>query len=339
MSNSQQTIKAKDLKIGMHIVLPVSWFKHPFLTNEFVINSKDQIDKIIDYGIRDIVIDTFKGLSPAEADAAASRSIEQRASTPPKTWTPDKLIPAELREAIHDKKLTPEKKSRIVYESSRVLVERLFEDPKAENILEAKKGIAEVVDMIIADDATSKELLKITSYDYYTYTHSVNVGVFSVMLAKHLFKGSDAHNMHELGAGFFLHDIGKVRIDPSIINKPGKVTDEEMEKIRTHPYQGFKILSETNQLTKECKVIVMQHHERADGSGYPRQLKEEDIHTYGRICCIADVYDALTAERSYKQKLNTFDALKLMKEKLLNHFQQDMFEKFVMMFTDRSGYR
>jgi HD-GYP domain-containing protein (c-di-GMP phosphodiesterase class II) len=193
--------------------------------------------------------------------------------------------------------------------------------------------------MIIADDATSKELLKITSYDYYTYTHSVNVGVFSVLLAKHLFKGSDAHNMHELGAGFFLHDIGKVRIDPAIINKPGKVTDEEMEKIRTHPYQGFKILSETNQLTKECKVIVMQHHERADGSGYPRQLKEEDIHAYGRICCIADVYDALTAERSYKQKLNTFDALKLMKEKLLNHFQQDMFEKFVLLFTDRSGYR
>jgi HD-GYP domain-containing protein (c-di-GMP phosphodiesterase class II) len=165
------------------------------------------------------------------------------------------------------------------------------------------------------------------------------VGVFSIMLAKHLFKSSDAHDMHELGAGFFLHDIGKVRIDPAIINKPGKVTDEEMDLIRTHPYQGYKILKETNQLTEECMVIVMQHHEREDGTGYPRRLKGDEIHTYGRICCIADVYDALTAERSYKQRLNTFDALKLMKEKLLNHFHQEMFEKFVLMFTDRSGSR
>ena len=114
-----------------------------------------------------------------------------------------------------------------------------------------------------------------------------------------------------------------------------KVTDDEMTTIRTHPFQGYKILKETNQLTEECMVIVMQHHEREDGSGYPRKLKGDEIHTYGRICCIADVYDALTAQRSYQEPRTTFDALKLMKEKLLNHFQQDMFEKFVMLFTNR----
>jgi len=145
--------------------------------------------------------------------------------------------------------------------------------------------------------------------------------------------------MHELGAGFFLHDIGKVRIDAGIINKPGKVTDEEMNIIRTHPYQGYKLLKDTNQLTEECMVIVMQHHEREDGTGYPRSIKGDAIHAYGRICCIADVYDALTAERSYKQRLNTFEALKLMKEQLLNHFHKDMFEKFVLLFTNHSGYR
>jgi len=332
----RETIKAKDLTIGMYVVLPVSWFKHPFITNEFSIRSRDQIDKIIDYGIREIVIDTAKGLSLADIEAARRLKEEVLpAYPPPKIWTPDKLVPVELREAIHDKKLTPEKKSRIVYESSRVLVERLFEDPKAENIGEAKKGIAEVVDLVIGDDATAKEMLKITSYDFYTYTHSVNVGVFSIMLAKHLFKGSDGHDMHELGAGFFLHDIGKVRIDPAIINKAGKVTDEEMKVIRTHPTEGYNILKETNQLTEECMVIVMQHHEREDGTGYPRKLKGDEIHTYGRICCIADVYDALTAQRSYQEPRSTFDALKLMKEKLLNHFQQEMFEKFVLLFTQR----
>jgi HD-GYP domain-containing protein (c-di-GMP phosphodiesterase class II) len=238
-----------------------------------------------------------------------------------------------LREAIHDRSLPADQKSKIVYESSLVMVKRLFDDPKAENIHEAKKGISEVVDMIISDDATAKELLKITAYDFYTYTHSVNVGVFGVMLAKALFKGSDAHNMHELGAGFFLHDIGKVRIDPMILNKPGKFTDEEMAKMKSHPYQGYKILKETNQLTEECMVIVMQHHEREDGTGYPRNLKGDAIHTYGRICSIADVYDALTAERSYKKRMGTFPALKFMKEKMLNHFHQEIFETFIMLFT------
>jgi len=324
-----KTIKIQDLRIGMYVTLPVSWLKHPFLKNKFIIKSQDQIDKIIDYGITEIAIDIDKG----ERTSFLSNSAADLANTPPKTWSPEKLVPPELREAIHDKSLPPDKKSKLVYESSRVLVERLFEDPKTENIREAKKGISEIVDLIIADDATSKELLKITSYDFYTYTHSVNVGVFSVMLAKAIFTGSDAHNMHELGAGFFLHDIGKVRINPSIINKRGLLTDEEMIKIREHPYQGYRILKETNQLTEECMIIVMQHHERDDGSGYPRSLKKNEIHNYGRICCIADVYDALTSERSYKMRLNTFEALKLMKEQMVNHFNQELYEKFVLLFS------
>jgi cyclic di-GMP phosphodiesterase len=324
------TIKTQDLKRGMYVILPGSWFKHPFLKSEFIIKSQDQIDNILDHGITEIVIDTDKGKPDIKQQNAGTVNP---ADTPPKTWSPDKLIPPQLREAVRDKTLPPEKKSKIVYESSRVLVERLLEDPKAENIREAKKGISEIVDMILAEDATSRELLKLTSHDFYTYTHSVNVGFFSVMLAKAVFKRSDNHNMHELGAGFFLHDIGKVRIDASIINKPGKLTDAEMATMKSHPYQGYLILKETNQLTEECMFIVMQHHEREDGTGYPRMLRGDEIHTYGRICCIADVYDALTAERSYKQRLNTFDALNLMKEKLLNHFHPELFEKFVLLFT------
>lgn len=329
----KKTITAKDLKIGMYVVLPVSWFKHPFLTNEFAIKSQDQINTIIDYGIKEIDIDPAKG-TPVTETEHISHGSEDRGSTPPKTWNPEKLVPPELREAIHDKTLAPEKKSKLVYHHSLQLMERLFEDPKTENIQEAKKGISEIVDLVISENATADQLLKITSYDFYTYTHSVNVGVLSIMLCKALFKGSDAHDMHELGAGFFLHDIGKTRVDPAIINKPGKLTDEEMMKMRSHPYQGYKILSEANQLTEECKFIVMQHHEREDGTGYPRRLKGDEIHTYGRIGCIADVYDAITAERSYKQKIDTFHALKIMKEQLLHHFQPELFEKFVLLFAN-----
>ncbi|MCH7552016.1 HD-GYP domain-containing protein, partial [Patescibacteria group bacterium] len=169
-------------------------------------------------------------------------------------------------------------------------------------------------------------------HDFYTYTHSVNVGILSVSLSKNLYKGSTDHNMHELGAGFFLHDLGKVRVDPAIINKPGRLTEKEMQQMRIHPYQSYKILEETNHLTKEAKVIALQHHEREDGTGYPKRLKGDEIHDYGRICCIADVFDALTATRSYKKAMSPFEALKIMKEEMLGFFHKEIFGNFVLLF-------
>jgi HD-GYP domain-containing protein (c-di-GMP phosphodiesterase class II) len=323
-------MRVDDLQIGMYVILPASWFKHPFITGEFIVKSQDQIDRIRECGFDNIFIDTAKGIAPS---APGSKGHSDTLMIPPQKWDPEELVPAELKEAIRNKSLPPEKKSQIVYQSSLQIMKRLLDDPKVENIKAAKQGIAEIVDVIIADDATSYRLLKITSHDFNTYTHSVNVGVLSVLLAKALIKGSDAHDMHELGAGLFLHDIGKVRIDPSILNKPGRLTDEERHIIREHPLYGYDILSETNQLSEECKIIVMQHHEKENGSGYPHGLKGEDIHLYGRICRLADVYDSLTSDRAYRQRLNTFNALKLMKEELQDNFHKELFDKFVLLFA------
>jgi len=143
--------------------------------------------------------------------------------------------------------------------------------------------------------------------------------------------------MHELGAGFFLHDLGKVKVNPYIINKPGKLTTEEMNQMRRHPTEGYRILSDTHQLTQECKTIVMQHHERCNGKGYPKGISGDQIHIYGKICSIADVYDALTSDRPYRQKMTPFDALSLMKDEMIDHFQKDLFEQFVFLFKNNGG--
>lgn len=325
----QKTIATAGLKIGMHVLLPASWFRHPFLRNQFTISSQDEIEKIRESGFEEVIIDLSRGIGDEEEEPFPEVAREGSVQ---KTWNPETLIPAELREAIHDKRLGPEKKAKVVYHSSREIMERLLEAPSAENIKEVKKGVAEIVDLIISDAETSQNLLKITSHDFYTYTHSVNVGVYSVMIAKAYFGRSDAHDMHELGASFFLHDIGKVRIPSDIINKPGKLTVEEFEAMKMHAQYGYDILAETENLTEEGRIIVMQHHERGPGSGYPKRLKAGDIHVYGRICSMADVYDAITAERSYKEKHTTFEALKIMKEELLDHFGMDLYEKLVMIF-------
>jgi response regulator RpfG family c-di-GMP phosphodiesterase len=323
-----KTILTGEIRKGMFVILPTSWFQHPFLSNKFKIKTDGQIEKIRESGFKEVSIDTSKGFSDNPNDSDG----KERAISSPRTWSPDTLCPKGLKKALNSQSLPPEKKSKIVYFSSRLLVKRLLEDPKVENIKAVKTGIAKIVDLMISDDAMAKYLLTITAHDCYTYTHSVNVGFLSTLLSKSLFKNAGSHNMHELGAGFFLHDIGKVRIDQAILNKQGALTDAEMKLMRTHPYQGYKILSETNQLSEECRVIVMQHHERVDGTGYPNRLQGGDIHLYGKICSIADVYDALTSQRSYKKRLTPFEALQFMRDNMLSHFQRDLFENFVLLF-------
>lgn len=320
-----KTFKTQEVKVGMYVVLPRSWFAHPFLKNEFLISSPGQIAKIIEAGIREVAIDTAKSRLPVEKPG--EKIAVEAEQTPPQP-----IIPPDLMEAIANKSMPPAKKAKAIHDHSIVMIQRLMENPSSESIKQAKKGIFAVVDAILADDKTNKELLMLSSHDYDTYIHSVNVGLLAISLSKTLFKKSDAHDMHEVGAGFFLHDIGKVKVDINIIKKPAVLTDEEMMEIRRHPQYGYEILTDTHQLSDECKKIVMQHHERNNGSGYPAGLKGEEIHLYGRICSLADVYDALSSRRPYKQPLRPYEALNVMKEEMLEHFHQDLFKKFVLLF-------
>lgn len=329
----RKRVKTRELKAGMHVVLDLPWHMHPFLKNSFVVSSQKDIQRLLKAGIEDVDVDVAlsRDVPGEEAERDEAGNPGSGPSSRP-AWKPDQLIPPELQAAIRDSSLSPSEKAGVVKKSCLLLMERLLESPTAENIHTAKKGLYDVVDLIMAEEEMARHLLEITSHDYYTYTHSVNVGILSVSLSKAFFGRTGDHDMRELGAAFFLHDLGKVRIDAGYINKPGKLTDEEMREMKRHPAHGFRILNEARELTDECKLIVLEHHERYDGSGYPRGLRGDEIHVYARICSIADVYDALTSERSYKRPMAPFDALKLMKEEMLGHFSRELFEKFVMLF-------
>jgi HD-GYP domain-containing protein (c-di-GMP phosphodiesterase class II) len=329
---SYKTLKVDELRVGMYLNLPSTLESNPFPENQFRIQSLEQIEQIRALGLDDIAVDLSQSHLTWLAGAPAKPLLDPRDGEVPPLWTPENLVPAELADAIGNLSLPPRQKSQAVYRHSSEMMRRLLEQPSAENLQESKKAIGSIADMILGDDHTSAQLLYITAHDFYTYTHSVNVGVTALIFAKYLFAGSDDHDLQELGAGFFLHDLGKVRVPNEIINKPGRLTEEEMRVMRTHPYQGYKILEQAGALTEECRVIVMQHHENNDGSGYPRRLKGDEIHLYGHICGIADVYDALTAERSYKQAMKPFDALRLMKEQMRHRFDEQLFQSFVRMF-------
>lgn len=315
--------------MGMYIILPDKWLSHPFVKNEFIVKSPTQIEKIVKAGIKEVNIDLAKGKQPAEKYTNIDKAKGDRG----KATLQLPVIPTELEECLINKKLPPDKKAQLVHKHAIVMMNRLMDQPSVENIIQAKKGISEIVDLILTNDDTNKHLLNITVHDYSTYVHSVNVGILGVSIAKKLFFNSTGHDMHKLGAAFFLHDLGKVNIDLKIINKPSVLTDAEMALMRKHPEYGYEILAQTNQLTEECRTIVLHHHERYDGSGYPLGLKGDDIHLYGRLCSLADVYDALKSDRPYRNGLGPFAALKIMKEEMLSHFQKELFEKFVLLLS------
>jgi HD-GYP domain-containing protein (c-di-GMP phosphodiesterase class II) len=324
----EKKVPVNKLKIGMYVLMPVSWTDHPFLKSQFLLTSQDQIRKMIEAGMREVLVDFSQsrvvGDEPEPAIATPSE-------------TKNETVPEGLRETIFDKTLPPLTKAKQVHEYSGEMIKNLLDNPTAENINATKRAVADVVDLILEDMETSHHLMMITDHDYYTYTHSVHVGVLSVCLARNIFQRSHAHDLHELGAGFFLHDLGKVRINQEIINKPGKLTDEEMAEMRKHPNLGFMILHETKQMTQESKIIVLQHHERFDGTGYPKGIRGDELHVYGKICAIADVYDALTTDRPYRRKMQPFEGLKIMKDQMMHHFQKDLFEQFVLMIAGRKN--
>ncbi|MDA8124132.1 MAG: HD-GYP domain-containing protein [Deltaproteobacteria bacterium] len=329
-----QVVDPGELKLGMYVVLPLSWHEHPFLKNHFLIESETDIQKIRGLGLKSIPIDPARSRLVQGQTAPAEKPPTASGPEPPAAAR--KVATEDLIAVIHDGSLPPAEKSVLVRQHSITMMKGLLESPTVQNMKETQKAISEVVSLILTDDETLHYLLDITSHDYYTYTHSVSVGVLSIALAKALFKDATNHDMRALGVGFFLHDVGKVSINPAIITKPGRLTDAEMQEMRRHPSLGYKLLHETKQLTEESRIIVLQHHERVDGKGYPKGLRGGEIHVYGRICSIADVYDALTSDRPYRKKLPPVEALKIMHDEMIDHFQKDLFMEFIKMFKKKA---
>jgi len=138
-------------------------------------------------------------------------------------------------------------------------------------------------------------------------THSLNVSIVSVMLGRWL--GFPKEEQELLLVAGLLHDVGKLEIPASILNKPDKLTKEELTRVRAHAFKGYSILKKANMDDRICEV-ALNHHERCDGSGYPGQLKEERISKYAKIIAIADVYDAMTAGRVYRDPICPFDVIR-----------------------------
>jgi putative nucleotidyltransferase with HDIG domain len=148
-------------------------------------------------------------------------------------------------------------------------------------------------------------LTQIKSTDDYTYTHSVNTAFYSMLISKWL--GLPDQDVRKAIQSGLLHDIGKTKIPPEILNKKGRLTDQEFDIIKSHPVLGYDMVKDIAELDNDIKLAVLLHHERMNGSGYPYHYFAEGMNLFSRIVALADVFDAMTSDRVYKKRSTPFD--------------------------------
>ncbi|MCX7843513.1 MAG: HD domain-containing protein [Clostridia bacterium] len=213
---------------------------------------------------------------------------------------------------------------------AKIIVKKLMESSSFCSTINIGK-VKEIIDKIIDELLSSKSILvslsEIKSVDDYTFEHSVNVCILSLITGIGL--GFNLTRLMDLGVGALLHDIGKMRIPEEILKKPSQLTVEEFEEIKKHTIYGYEILKNNPNVSMISAFIAFAHHERFDGSGYPLQLKSENIHQCARIVAVADVYDALTSDRVYRKKLRPHQVVEYITSLGSHHFDNDIVQEFI----------
>ncbi len=233
-----------------------------------------------------------------------------------------------LRSMMTDTGIPLKAKTEKIYEVSKGVMKEFFENDVSEKILESSEEVMEMMgDCMSSAEAGFHGISALTSKDYYTYTHSVNVGLYCMTFG--LKKKMTKNDTKELALGGMLHDVGKSKIDHALINKEGKLTDEEFEQMKAHATEGGKIIAGMGCFANNVGLMASEHHEKFKGGGYPLGKIGDEIHLYARICKIMDVYDALTTRRSYKKALSAFDTLIIMKKQMANDFDPGLMQDFI----------
>lgn len=219
-------------------------------------------------------------------------------------------------------------KSEIIYElASDTMHELLTGDITKTKIEHVSETIDASVKLALSEPNAIKSMIEVTTHDYYTYTHSVDVSTYALTFGAYL--GLNEVQLKALTKGAMLHDLGKKNIPLEILNKNGKLTDDEFEFMKRHPSFGIDILTKLGENDDILFSIVEQHHEKVNGSGYPRGLKDDQIHPFAQIVAICDIFNALTTRRSYKEPMSSFEAIKIMYTHMREELNLKLLSKFI----------
>lgn len=283
-------IAISEVRTGMFVAsVDGPWFKHSLWKTRFLVKDEEELERLRASGVKEIFIDTSKGRDVARPQAAAPAPVVTPAPEPaPKPKT---------RGSMADELDNANK----VLKRSKEVVNTLFAEARMGNAVNTS-GCAPIVnDIVNSVDHNANALVslcRLKTADEYTYMHSVSVCALMVSLGRQL--GLDDETVRDAGMAGLLHDLGKAVMPQEIINKPGKLTDEEFTIIKSHPVRGHEMLIESGVDNERVLDVARHHHERMDGKGYPDSLVADKLSLIARMSAVCDVYDAVTSDRPYK---------------------------------------
>ena len=302
-----EEIKIKTLRVGHFVVEIVQQQGSYNLNSAGYIKSTDTIKNLTNKGVETVNIDSSL-TKPASADKKSNNNRSKKPSV-----------------------IVEMDKAKALFNESKELQKKMFAD--------AQQGLALSLDPVI--ELTNKTIdaifenpnalacvINIRNKDQYLLEHSVSVSVLITIFARFLNIPRDI--VEQLSVGAFLHDVGKIMIPEEILNKPGKLTDNEFSLIKTHVNHSINIIKKTPKISKISLEIATLHHEKLDGTGYPFNVKGEDISQYGRMIAICDIFDALIANRSYKKGFSHPKAFGILRNlALTNHLDKRLVDSFI----------
>lgn len=321
-------ISVHQLQLGMHLKeFCGSWMDHPFWRTGFVLKDANDLALILASPIKELWIDCSLGQDVSADVVAVAEASKVAAPELPAATLP--LAPPAVRDiAPASAAKEMERAARICLESKAAVVS-MFEEVRMGNAVDvggARQLVEDISDSISRNPGAIISLARLKTADDYTYMHSVAVCAMMVALARQL--GLDEAQTRSCGMAGLLHDLGKVAMPTEVLNKPGKLTDPEYDIMKTHPAEGFKMLKASPNVDAVALDVVLHHHEKMDGSGYPEHLKGEQISLYARMGAVCDVYDAITSNRPYKTGWDPAESLRKMAE-WKGHFDPMVFQAFV----------
>ncbi len=332
-------ISTAQLRLGMHLhAFEGAWINHPFWKTRFLVDDPADLERVRASGVTECWIDAARGL-----DVEVRESLPEPLRVP----TPEPARPARGAAPAHAANTAPARsaapspaanrtemaeelqRAAAVCKRGRQAVVSMFNEARMGKAIDAEQCVPlvdEVSNSVMRNPGALVSLARLKTQDEYTFMHSVAVCALMIAVGRQL--GMDENQCREAGMAGLLHDLGKSQMPLDVLNKPGKLTDDEFTLIKTHPAKGHELLLEGKGVAVGVMDVCLHHHEKFDGAGYPHGLKGEQISLLARMGAVCDVYDAITSNRPYKTGWDPAESVARMAS-WKGHFDETVFKAFV----------
>ncbi|MCW8885435.1 MAG: HD-GYP domain-containing protein [Motiliproteus sp.] len=320
-------IPVESLTVGMYIHdLNCRWIDHNFVRSQFAVKNDSTLVKVHETGVRELYIDTAKGTDLDEAptkeedDRRQDQAVKEILRETPQKPKPVK--PTDYHQELTQAVTLSKDASQLITDTMNDV--RLGKQVELEK---TEQTVTKMAQSLMRNPNALMGLGRIRDADQYTFEHSVSICTLMVAFAQYL--EMEPEEVLQIGIGSMLHDIGKIKTPLEVLNKPGKLTDEEFKIMRHHVVMSREILEKSPDISPIALAVAAEHHERYDGSGYPKGLKGEEISVYGQMAAIVDVYDAITSDRCYHKGMPPTEALRKIYEWSQFHFNPTLAQQFI----------